>query len=34
LTARHDRANAPSMPLTTQPDAPATVMHFYSGPLT
>jgi hypothetical protein len=28
-----DRANPPSVPLTTQADAPATVMHFYSGPL-
>jgi hypothetical protein len=31
---RSARANAPSMPLTTQPDAPATVMHFYPGLLT
>jgi hypothetical protein len=33
LTARRDRANPPSVPLTTQAEAPATVMYFYSGPL-
>ena len=34
LTARRDRANPPSVPLTTRVDPPATGDAFYSGPLT
>jgi hypothetical protein len=29
-----DQANPSSVPLTTKHDLPATVMHFYPGPLT